>query len=448
VISSSVLTLAVFSLTIALIVARVFEESLAALLGATLTLVLGLVPFKDAFATYIDWNIVLILLGMWIIAYYLVEAGLPQYLVDSASRYVSSFRGLVTVLALIAGFISTVVDNVLVVLLLVPVVIEVARKLNINPTRSALLVALSANFMGTALLLGDLPPQMLHSVAGAEFVDFVYMLNRPSSFVILSISFIATTLLVSKLLLRGGDIGVSREGRGRVNPGLLKLSLLFFSIAIAGMSLRRELHTLMVENVPWIVKGFDLKLGMITILTALALIITSDALRRRNVVEAPSFTNVVSNVEWGALLFYISLFILVGSLKHQGIIAQLASSLKGALASGDTWFGCSVLYWFTAPLVGFIEHDAYILTMLYTIKELFTLGYLANPWPYYWSLVWAGTLGSNLTVAGAPAIFVAVVLLRGKGYTVTPKEILSVTVPYTLVSLITTYMLAYPIWFL
>jgi len=26
--------------------------------------------------------------------------------------------------------------------------------------------------MGTALLLGDLPPQMLHSVSGREFGDF------------------------------------------------------------------------------------------------------------------------------------------------------------------------------------------------------------------------------------------------------------------------------------
>jgi hypothetical protein len=39
----------------------------------------------------------------------------------------------------------------------------------------------SANFMGTALLLGDLPPQMLHSVAGAEFFDFIWQFGRPSS---------------------------------------------------------------------------------------------------------------------------------------------------------------------------------------------------------------------------------------------------------------------------
>ena len=46
--------------------------------------------------------------------------------------------------------------------------------------------------MGTALLLGDLPPQMLHSVAGAEFFDFIWQHGRPSSFPILMVTFIIT----------------------------------------------------------------------------------------------------------------------------------------------------------------------------------------------------------------------------------------------------------------
>ena len=52
------------------------------------------------------------------------------------------------------------------------------------------MIGFSANFMGTALLLGDLPPQMLHSVAGAEFFDFIWQHGRPSSFPILMVTFI------------------------------------------------------------------------------------------------------------------------------------------------------------------------------------------------------------------------------------------------------------------
>ena len=54
------------------------------------------------------------------------------------------------------------------------------------------MIGFSANFMGTALLLGDLLPQMLHSVAGAEFFDFIWQHGRPSSFPILMVTFVIT----------------------------------------------------------------------------------------------------------------------------------------------------------------------------------------------------------------------------------------------------------------
>ena len=54
------------------------------------------------------------------------------------------------------------------------------------------MIGFCANFMGTALLLGDLPPQMLHSVAGAEFFDFIWQHGRPSSFPILMMAFVIT----------------------------------------------------------------------------------------------------------------------------------------------------------------------------------------------------------------------------------------------------------------
>ena len=67
--------------------------------------------------------------------------------------------------------------------------------------------------------------------------------------------------------------------------------------------------------------------------------------------------------------------------------------------------GATLMYWATVPIVGIVEHDAFILTFLYTIHDLEAQG--VPPWPLYWMLLWSGTLGSNLTVAGAPALFAA-----------------------------------------
>ena len=137
------LSLVIFIVTVALIVTRVLEESLAALIGAILILLLGLIPFDKAFSYYVDWNIILILIGMWTIASLLTHAGLPRFLITKTLQYVSTYRNVIFLLAFLAGIISMFVDNVLVVLLFVPTVISLAKALNINPLPSALLITLS-----------------------------------------------------------------------------------------------------------------------------------------------------------------------------------------------------------------------------------------------------------------------------------------------------------------
>jgi len=101
----------------------------------------------------------------------------------------------------------------------------------------------------------------------------------------------------------------------------------------------------------------------------------------------------------------------------------------------------------TAPIVGVVEHDAYILALLYVIRDLGNEG--INPWPLYWMLLWAGTLGSNLTIAGAPALFVAKNLGEKEDQrTVGLGEFLSISAPYVLVSLVVCYGIGMAIWVL
>ena len=445
------LSILIFIVTVSMIVLRVVEESLAALLGASLILFLGLIPFDKAFCEYIDWNIILILIGMWTLASLLTRAGLPEYLMFKVLRFAKSYRDTVLLLSFLAGVMSMFVDNVLVVLLFVPVVISMSRYLRINPLNSALLVTLSANFMGTALLLGDLPPQMLHGVAGAEFLDFIFMQDKPSSFIILMISFIITLLLTAKILIKEDkeiESIMTIVSHREVNKKLMNLILLFFIAVIVLMSLRRVISNTLAQYFrPYNVE-YELKLGVIALTIAILAALTIEALLKLNKLKAPSFREIVEGIEWNVVLFYTSLFVVVGALEYQGVILSLAKYLQETIISSGTTMGCTVLYWLSGALSGFVEHDAYILTMLYALRDLHELGALANPWPYYWGLLWASTLGSNLTAAGAPAIYVAIALLRRKGLKVSPLSILKVTITYTLISLMTTYILAYIIWFI
>jgi Na+/H+ antiporter NhaD/arsenite permease-like protein len=402
------------------------------LLGVSLLLLTGLAGLGEAFGVFVDWNIISILLGMWIISYHLVRSGFPELIVSGVSRYIRSSRDIALLLAFIAGLISLAVDNVLVVMLITPLAVSIARAYRVDSVPIGLLAALTANATGTALLLGDLPPQLLHSIFRAEFVDFIYMHGRPSSFPILIISILATLYISARILIPARSFEISQpvELKGdnaSIYRGYLYLSISMFSIAIVLMSLRREIS---------IALGREIPLGVFPLSVAIIGSIVADKIHRSEFREA-----IEKGIDWSAILFYITLFILVGSLEKWGGLEPISMWLASTLSNLFT--GYTAIYWISAPVVAFVEHDAYILVMLKSIKD----AEIENPWPFAWALLWSGTLGSNYTAAGAPALYVAFrILEKETGAKLRPKEIYRVTSLYSTISLVITYAISIPIW--
>jgi len=192
-------------------------------------------------------------------------------------------------------------------------------------------------------------------------------------------------------------------------------------------------------------KALDVKLGFIAMSGALALILVLEVLYRGR--EKPvGFETVLGELDWRAIFFYIALFALVGGIEKVGLLERLAHALTPLFAQ-NLLLGASLLYWITIPVVGIVEHDAYILTFLYTIRDLGHRG--LDPWPLWWMLLWAGTLGSNLTVAGAPALYVALnICEREEGRKIGLGEFLRWSLPFTLVACLVCYLLGMLIWVL
>ena len=146
------------------------------------------------------------------------------------------------------------------------------------------------------------------------------------------------------------------------------------------------------------------------------------------------------------MLFYIALFALVGGLEKTHILQMMANAMKPLFAKNFA-LGATLLYWVTIPIVGFVEHDAYILTFLYMIRDLGEAG--IPTWPLWWMVLWSGTIGSNLTVAGAPALYVALrIAEKEEDRKVSLREFLSWSIPFTLVSSFVCYVLGMLIWVL
>src|SRR5512136_605941 len=182
----------VFLGSIVLVITGWIDSVIAAILGIIVMILFGVMTEVQAFQ-FVDWNVILILLGIWIISGYFGKSGVPDFLAAIALRWSRGNVAIfVTSVGVLAGFVSMLIDNVVVVLMFAPVVFHACRRFNFPAFGPVLFVGLCANFMGTAMLLGDLPPQMLHSVSGIEFGGFLWFMGRPSSFFILCISYIIT----------------------------------------------------------------------------------------------------------------------------------------------------------------------------------------------------------------------------------------------------------------
>jgi Na+/H+ antiporter NhaD/arsenite permease-like protein len=342
----------------------------------------------------------------------------------------------VVLLSALAGFVSMVVDNVVVILMFAPVAIPIARHLGMPITPTILMIGFSANFMGTAMLLGDLPPQMMHSVSGAEFFDFIWLQGRPSSFPILVVTFALTLGIMYWMTFRkfkavaptGGAVSHMPEAK-IPDPLFAGIVLGMFALTIVAMAFREALNV---------------KLGFIAMTGALSLVLILELMGDR--LKKPSFEDIFQGLDWRAVFFYIALFALVGGLEKTGILEKLAHGLQPIFKESPA-LGATLLYWVTIPIVGIVEHDAYILTFLYTIRDLGQQG--VNPWPLWWMLLWSGTLGSNLTIAGAPALYVANnICEREEGRKIPLGEFLRWSVVFTLVSSAICYVFGMLIWVL
>jgi Na+/H+ antiporter NhaD/arsenite permease-like protein len=428
------MTLAVFAVTIVAIVVNKLDATVAALLGVAVMIWMGTMTEVEA-AQLVDWNVMAILIGIWIIAGYFGKTGVPSWLSVQSLKLSGGKPGLlILVLSMLTGLLSMFIDNVVCILMMAPVALPLARALGIPVTPLVLMIGFSANFMGTALLLGDLPPQMLHSVAGAEFFDFIWQYGRPSSFLILMATFVLTLAFMYVYGFR--RIGKpTAEGMASVkadipDPLFATITCGIFLLTVVAMAMRELL---------------GVKLGFIALTGAIILALVVETLSER-LKEPPSFEHIVQELDWRAILFYIALFALVGGLEKTHILEIMANAMKPLFAANFA-LGATLLYWVTIPIVGLVEHDAYILTFLYMIRDLGAQG--VPTWPLWWMVLWSGTLGSNLTIAGAPALYVALrIAEKEEDRKVSLREFLSWSIPFCLVSSFICYVFGMLIWVL
>jgi Na+/H+ antiporter NhaD/arsenite permease-like protein len=372
------LAAAVFFVTYGLIATDKLDKTLAALLGGLAMIVLHIIDQHEAFAA-IDFNVIFLLTGMMILAGILRRTGFFQFIAIWSAKLASGdpFR-LLIVLSFVAAVLSAFLDNVTTVVLLAPVTLYIASFLRVSPLPFLISQILASNIGGTATLIGDPPNILIGSASGLDFVAFFTNLGP-----VAVLSFLA--FLVTMRVMFGSALEVHEDVKETVlrldewevisDRRLLATSLAVIGLTVAGFMF----HTLLGYE-----PGTIALLGA-TILTLLARLEPEEVLRE---------------VEWSTLFFFIGLFMLVEGVVHVGLI-EAAASLLFDVTQGDQLVTTIGLLWLSGVASGVVDNIPYTATMIPLVQQLGAEGLAIEP--LWWSLALGACLGGNATIVGASA---------------------------------------------
>jgi Na+/H+ antiporter NhaD/arsenite permease-like protein len=358
----------------------------------------------------IEWNVVLLYFGMLLVSEAFLYSRMPDFLATLLAGRAGWVSLALLALCLFAGFLSTALENVAVVLLVAPVGLAIARKCEVSPVPLLIGLAVASNLEGAATLIGDPPSMLLAEFAGLSFNDFFILEGRPYIFFATQVGMVAGVAVLFLFFRRFRQKMPAIEKEGYLSLGPTLLVTLLVAALVAGSSLKH---------------GFGYVTGLTCVFFGLASFVWYLVYNRGR--ELKTF---LSRLDWQTGVFLIGIFILVESLSEAGLMEDLAGLIVSL--SGDRPFTVYVLVvWFSMLLSAFIDNVPFLLAML-PVSRLVAGEVGMNPHLLYLGLLLGASLGGNVTPIGASANIVAMGILRKQGYTVRFGEFVRIGLPFTL----------------
>lgn len=404
---------AIFAFTYALIVSERVHRTVAALLGATLLILLRVIDQHDAFAA-IDLNVIFLLAGMMIIANILAKTGIFQWIaVEAVRRSRGRPYRLLVEISLVTAVMSAFLDNVTTVVLLAPVTFFIADRLRTSPVPFLISMILASNIGGAATLIGDPPNILIGSAFGKDFNAFLLNMGPAAAAALLAYLVAARWLFRRELAaasraLDDDDIArlVAADRRIKDVP-LMRKSLAVLGLTVAGFFLSRPL---------------GLEVATIALAGAIVLML----------VTGEDVHEVLRGVEWTTLFFFVGLFILVEGLVQTGIITEIARAALG-VTGGRTEVAALLVLWMSAFLSAIVDNIPYTVAMIPLVQEL---GRTLDIEPLIWALTLGADFGGNATLVGASANIIVASMSESRGHPITFRAYLRYGIPATLITMI------------
>lgn len=403
------------------IAAEKIPKMTIALIGAALTVFLGLVSqtkITDGvmdphyFINYVDFNVIFLLVSMMIIVSIATRSGMFNWVANELLKMTKGHPvAVLFVLGVFTAVVSAFLDNVTTVILIMPITFVIADKLDINPVPFLITEIFSSNIGGTATLIGDPPNIIIGSAANLSFVDFLKELTGVVAVILVVILLILLVLFKKHLKTtpeRMEEIAKIDNSHTITDFPLMIRSGLVLFLVILGFIFHDVTH---------------LETGITAMMGASFLLL----------FEKPK--QILQDVEWNTIFFFIGLFIIIGGLEASGGIALMAKWIL-AVTKGSQEATAMLILWASGFISGVIDNIPYTATMTPMLLEIQNVMGRDYTIPLWWCLSLGACLGGNMTIIGAAANVIVSECSAAKGHPISFMQFLKYGVIVMITSLL------------
>jgi len=277
-------------------------------------------------------------------------------------------------------------DNVTTVVLIAPITILICELLGLIPVPFLISEALLANVGGVGTLVGDPPNVLIGSAVPFTFNDFLV-----HAMPVVIITWLATLVLVTWLFRN--DLQATPEMAHRVNqldptkaldhPQTARKILIVLAVVIL---------LFFVHHI------FHLSPSFIALGGAAAALLW---------VRPEDMTKLLEHIEWSVLIFFASLFVMIGGLEASGVLEKVAQAVVHVSDINPVLLGV-IMIWVVGGLSAVVDNIPITIALIPVLQGMGASG--INVQPLWWALVFGAGFGGNGTIIGATANVVVVSL--------------------------------------
>ncbi len=380
-----------------------FSNALVGLLGAILVIITGYVSglftFIDALS-FIDFNAIFLILGLFILIQVTKDSGLFQYI---TLRIVKKTAGRVYPLyisfMILTFFLAGLVGSITAMMIIGSMTIITSSTCGYDPVPFLIVESFIADMAGTTLVSGSISIIVASQLLGISYAEWA-SIAYPLGLVFLGLAIIISPKLQRrKIESQKTSIEVLYELE-LVDPWMVvnKRSVFY---AAAGV--------LFFTFIMFFLSSFiGVSTGFIALLSATIMLIINRA----------DLQSVFQKTDWETLIYIIGISITVGGVMESGILNSLGEAMF-ILIDGNILLGLILLLWVVSVLTGFTDNLAITLMFIPTVK-IFSTAIPLLPMAY--ALLLGADVGITFLPWATASGVIAVSLAREANVKIKVKE--------------------------